>query len=114
MVFTKQRKQYKKAKIYYNIKINVLSFFKIEKQEVCIQGGDFNYLNFNNPFERASKAVKIIIPIIHKIKNNGVQSNATFAESLQKQLKRKNKKLQNIRNIKYEMLFTGYTQMRNM
>ena len=67
-----------------------MSFFEIEKQEVRIKEGDFNYLNFNNPFERASKAVKIIIPIIHKIKNNGVQNNANFAESLQKQLKRKN------------------------
>ena len=88
--------------------LNVLSFFEIEKQEVRIKGGDFNDLNFNNPFQRASEALKISIPTIHKIKKNGVQSDTTFAERLAKTTKKTKTKItehmkHKIRDVIYRM-----------
>jgi hypothetical protein len=70
-----------------------LEFFELEKDEVRIKGSDIDYINFNNPFARVSKALKISTKTLHNIKNNGIQKDSNFAENLAKTTKEKKTKI---------------------
>jgi hypothetical protein len=88
--------------------LNVLAFFEFEKDEVRVKGSDIDYINFNNPFERASKALKISERTLYNIKKNGIQKDSNFAENLAKITKEKKTKItdymkQKIRDTIYRM-----------